>query len=273
MPCRKFVVPSNGSTIQRCRASDPASAPLSSNSIAYPGRALFGSVLSVRSAFRSAVETNSPAPLTETWRCSTSPKSRISPRAAFSAAFPITLMIGDRTAISTISDGVSVQIHSDGPLVDGGPMVSPKTPPHRRRPVPIAEMGPGLRRENEKGRCDIEASKCVRALAAENGSFGDARVGRGNLGAVVEAHPRHLDVAALGEDSHARLADRDDLADFASADRAKGRGGDLARIEQVELALTCHGPGAGRRVAAADQVVHEVDMGRPVDPGLGLSDP
>jgi hypothetical protein len=41
--------------------------------------------------------------LIETWSCSTSPKSRISPRAAFSAAALITLITGERTANEAIS--------------------------------------------------------------------------------------------------------------------------------------------------------------------------
>src|SRR5271169_2388408 len=36
---------------------------------------------------------------------------------------------------------------------------------HRRRPVPITEMGPGLRREDENGRRGIESSEYTRALA------------------------------------------------------------------------------------------------------------
>src|SRR5215469_8847740 len=57
----------------------------------------------IRSALRSAVETNSPGPLIETCNCSTSPKSRTSPRAAFSAAFPMTLRIGERTVMTELS--------------------------------------------------------------------------------------------------------------------------------------------------------------------------
>src|SRR6202040_518566 len=52
----------------------------------------------VRSALRSAVETNSPGPLIETCSCSTSPKSRTRPRAAFRAALAITLITGERVA-------------------------------------------------------------------------------------------------------------------------------------------------------------------------------
>src|SRR5215472_42104 len=50
----------------------------------------------MRSALRSAVETNSPGPLTETCSCSISPKSRIKPRAAFNAAFAMTFKIAER---------------------------------------------------------------------------------------------------------------------------------------------------------------------------------
>jgi len=46
-----------------------------------------------------------------------------------------------------------------------------KTPSHRRKPVPIAEMGPGLRREVEGGRRGIELSECVRALVSWSGTF------------------------------------------------------------------------------------------------------
>src|SRR5437764_13434780 len=98
IPCRKLVVPSSGSTIQRWRGSVPSTSPPSSNRRPWPGRARCSSFRSVRSAFRSAVETNSPGPLIETCNCSTSPKSRTRPRAAFKAALVMTLMIGERVA-------------------------------------------------------------------------------------------------------------------------------------------------------------------------------
>src|SRR5487761_686316 len=97
MPCRKLRVPSSGSTIQRWRGSAPGSAPLSSNNRPQPGRARVSSAFKVRSAFRSAVETKSPGPLTETCNCSTSPKARNNPRAAFSAAFAMTATTAERT--------------------------------------------------------------------------------------------------------------------------------------------------------------------------------
>ena len=58
-----------------------------------------------------------------------------------------------------------------------------------------------------------------------------------------------------------------------AAHRAESRGGDLSRVEQIEFLLAVHRPGAGRRVAAADQVVDEIDMVRPVDPRLGFAHP
>ena len=46
----------------------------------------------------------------------------------------------------------SVQIHSEDSLGKGRPRLTSKIQSHRRRPVPMAEMGPGLRREDEDGR-------------------------------------------------------------------------------------------------------------------------
>jgi len=43
------------------------------------------------------------------------------------------------------------QTHSQESLGDGWPMLALKILPHRRRPVPMAQMGPGLRREDEEG--------------------------------------------------------------------------------------------------------------------------
>src|ERR1700730_444330 len=44
-----------------------------------------------------------------------------------------------------VADTPSAQTHSKDSLGDGGPMLTSKIPSHRRRPVPMAEMGPGLR--------------------------------------------------------------------------------------------------------------------------------
>src|SRR5947209_3358944 len=97
-------------------------------------------------------------------------------------------------------------------------------------------------------------------LFAEDCPLGGTRVGRCDFGAVVETHPRHLDKAALGQDSHPLVADRDNLADLVSAHHAKSLGRDLARVEQIEFPLAEGRPGAGCGVAAADQVVDEIDM-------------
>jgi hypothetical protein len=43
--------------------------------------------------------------------------------------------------------------------------------PHRRRPVPMAEIGPGLRREDEEDAPRIESSECIRAPASYNSQF------------------------------------------------------------------------------------------------------
>ena len=48
-------------------------------------------------------------------------------------------------------EGPSVQTHSEDSIGDGGPMLTSKILPHRRRPVPMAELGPGLRPEDEEG--------------------------------------------------------------------------------------------------------------------------
>src|SRR5439155_208370 len=82
-----------------------------------------------------------------------------------------------------------------------------------------------------------------------------------------------LHEAALCENSHPPVADRDHLADLASPHHADGPGSDLACIEQIEFTLAEIRPGAGRGVAAADQVVDEIDMVRPVDVRFGLTHP
>src|SRR6185369_11359011 len=107
-PCRKLVVPSKGSTIQRWSGSVPGISPLSSMRKPKVGRALASSSRKVRSDFRSALVTKSPGPFIETWSCETSPKSRFNERAALSAALAITLMTAERVAIDQLSKKESV---------------------------------------------------------------------------------------------------------------------------------------------------------------------
>ena len=53
----------------------------------------------------SARLTKSPGPFSETWSCSTSPKSRFSPLAAAKAARIITVMVAERAASDLRSGG------------------------------------------------------------------------------------------------------------------------------------------------------------------------
>ena len=103
-PCRKLVVPSSGSTIQRLRPS-PLVSPPSSPRKPYSGRVRASSARSVRSALMSAWLTKSPGPFSETCSCSTSPKSRLRFLAAAKAARIITVMVAERTASERRSGG------------------------------------------------------------------------------------------------------------------------------------------------------------------------
>ena len=88
-PCKKLVVPSNGSTIQRRVGSSPSDPPVSSPNQPYVGRASDRISLIMPSAAVSAFDTKSPAPLRETCKFSTSLKSFTRERPAMRAAFII----------------------------------------------------------------------------------------------------------------------------------------------------------------------------------------
>src|ERR671912_913760 len=103
-PCRKLVVPSSGSTIQRLRPS-PLVSPPSSPRKPYSGRVRASSARTVRSALMSAWLTKSPGPFSEICRCSTSPKSRFRNFAAAKAARIITVMVAERGASERRSGG------------------------------------------------------------------------------------------------------------------------------------------------------------------------
>src|SRR5436305_9559131 len=98
-----------------------------------------------------------------------------------------------------------------------------------------------------------------------------------DLGAIAEAQARALDKAALRVNTDPVGAGRDDLAQFLAAHRAKGRRHDLLRVKQIELLLAGLGfecrPSARREIAAADQIIDEIDMVRRVDPRLRSADP
>jgi hypothetical protein len=55
-----------------------------------------------------------------------------------------------RTPVDIALQLASVQTHSEDSIGDGGPMRTSKILSHRRRPVPRAELGPGLRREDKE---------------------------------------------------------------------------------------------------------------------------
>src|SRR5215212_4368691 len=86
---------------------------------------------------------------------------------------------------------------------------------------------------------------------------------------VAELGAQHFDAPALGGDLEGLVRDFNHFADF-SLDGAEGAYRMLARVEDLQLGAGQGGPRARRRVAAADHVVDEVDVVRPVQPGLGL---
>jgi hypothetical protein len=69
------------------------------------------------------------------------------PGAALGAA------IGGATGV--VAGVASVQIHSEDSLGKSRPKLTSKFLPHRRRPVPMPHMGPGLRREDENRRIAV----------------------------------------------------------------------------------------------------------------------
>src|ERR1700739_1668045 len=82
----------------------------------------------------------------------------------------------------------------------------------------------------------------------------------------------HFDLAALARDPQTLGPQLDDLAHLAS-DGAEAAAQMRAGSEDLDLLPIQRGPGARRRVAAANQVVREIDVTGPVDPGLGAAAP
>src|SRR5579862_2938714 len=112
--------------------------------------------------------------------------------------------------------------------------------------------------------------------AFEPGALGETglarELGGRQLLAALGLQPEHLDLSALGGDTEAFGAKCRHLADR-TLDRAEGAEPVLSRIEDLDLAATEGRPCAGRRVAAADQVVDVIDVVMPVDAGLGGAAP
>ena len=107
------------------------------------------------------------------------------------------------------------------------------------------------------------AAERLSALSAENRTDGEISLGGCDLLAAVPAHPLHLDEAALAMDQRAGIGDRHHLAELLALHLGKGAGDALAALEQEQLSPVMRGPGARRRVDAADQVVGQIDMARP----------
>src|SRR3990170_2899556 len=89
---------------------------------------------------------------------------------------------------------------------------------------------------------------------------------------VAELCAQHFDAPALRGDLEGLVRDFKHFADF-SLHRAEGAHWMLARVEDLQLGAAERGPGARRRIAAADRVVDEVDVVRPVELRLGLAAP
>src|SRR6185437_8668833 len=99
--------------------------------------------------------------------------------------------------------------------------------------------------------------------AAEDGSGSDARglrpLGGGDLLAFLRLHFRDLDLAALRGDADRFRTHLGHLADLA-LHRAERAHEVLLRAEELQLLAAVRGPCAGRRIAAADDVVHEIHV-------------
>src|SRR6476646_8574752 len=78
----------------------------------------------------------------------------------------------------------------------------------------------------------------------------DARLVAGDLLAVSALAAQHFDEAAGAVNRHARRTDLDDLADLLAADRSEDAGGDLSRVEDLQLLAADRRPGGRRRIAA-----------------------
>ena len=92
------------------------------------------------------------------------------------------------------------------------------------------------------------------------------------LPAAVGAHARDLDEAALAVHDQRAVVDRHDLAELLALHLGEGAGDALRRVEHEQLLAIERGPGAGCGIAAADQVVDDVDVVRPVDARFRIAD-
>src|SRR5215467_14891718 len=104
-------------------------------------------------------------------------------------------------------------------------------------------------------------------LAAQHSAGGNTvlrdEVGRGDFLALFVLGLEYLDAAALGGHEEALRADFRDLADLA-LHGAEGAHPMLAAVEDLQPLAVDRGPGARRGIAAAYEVVDEIDVVGPV---------
>src|SRR5215475_5467401 len=127
-------------------------------------------------------------------------------------------------------------------------------------------------RTNKKPRARRGLEGWLDASAAEHGACRDPvlsdEFGPGHLLAVLMHGLEHLDPPPLGGDEEALRADFGDFADL-PLHRAERAHEVLAAVEDLDLLAAERGPRARGGVAAADEVVGEIDVVRPVDLRLG----
>src|SRR5215467_4072833 len=131
-------------------------------------------------------------------------------------------------------------------------------------------------RTNKKPRARRGLGRWLDASAADQGACRDPvlsdEFGCGDLLAVLVLGLEHLDPPPLSGDEEALPADFGDFADL-PLHRAECAHEVLAAIEDLDLLAAERGPRARRGVAAADEVVGEIDVIRPVDLRFGGAAP
>src|SRR3954466_4364793 len=108
---------------------------------------------------------------------------------------------------------------------------------------------------------------------SQDRSRGDPSLIPRDLLAVAALAAQYFDEAAGAVHGHTLGAGLDDLSDLLAAYRAERRGGDLPRVEDLQLLAVHRRPRPRRRVATADDVVGRVDMLRPAEAGFRVAHP
>src|SRR5487761_708891 len=204
------------------------------------GRALPSSRFSTFSAATSAAETNSPGPLIETWSCSTSPKSRFSPRAALRQAAAMTLISAERA-------GADMRRQHDAPAVrQFARLVG------RRRGLPLHHRigldhlhHHGLRQRHAERHALEQLQRAQHALLEEVCRLPDGLFADGDLLEVLVVHERRH-VAVEKEELHVLLVEASALNRFL---RTVARVGLGAGLEIAHLDL-----GEGTALAGLDEL-------------------